>query len=77
VRVEGDDYGAAFARIVGERAQALHASGVFLRGHEGRIRDLAAKQRVPTIYEWRESVTAGGLMSYAPPFVVLYRRVAW
>jgi putative ABC transport system substrate-binding protein len=32
---------------------------------------------LPTIYEWRETVLAGGLMSYAPRFADLFRRVAW
>jgi putative tryptophan/tyrosine transport system substrate-binding protein len=31
-----------------------------------RIVELAARHRVPAIYNWREAVAAGGLMSYAP-----------
>ena len=40
------------------------------------IIDRAAKARLPAIYEWREQVEAGGLMSYGASMVDLSRRVA-
>ena len=38
--------------------------------------DLAAKDRLPAVYPWRECVEAGGLMSYGPNFADLFRRAA-
>jgi ABC-type uncharacterized transport system substrate-binding protein len=41
-----------------------------------RINTLALSARLPTIYGLREFVEAGGLMSYGPNFLDLYRRSA-
>jgi putative ABC transport system substrate-binding protein len=41
-----------------------------------RIVELAGKYRLPAIYPNREFVDAGGLMSYGPDYVDLYRRAA-
>jgi len=41
-----------------------------------RINTLALSARLPTIYGVREFVEAGGLMSYGPNFLDLYRRAA-
>ena len=41
-----------------------------------RLVDLAAKNRLPTMYLSREFVDAGGLMSYAPNVLDLFRRAA-
>lgn len=40
-----------------------------------RIVDLAAKLRLPTIYQWREFTDIGGLMSYGTDLTAVYRRV--
>jgi len=45
-------------------------------GVRGRIVDLAAKSRVPTMYEAKEFVVAGGLVSYAPSLADQFRRAA-
>ena len=37
---------------------------------------LAARHRLPTIYPYRFFVEAGGLMSYGPNLIDLYRRAA-
>ena len=42
-----------------------------------RIVELAAKHRLPTIYESREFVDDGGLMSYGIDFLDQYRRAAY
>jgi putative ABC transport system substrate-binding protein len=44
--------------------------------HFARIAELAVKNRLPTMYADREFVEAGGLMSYGPDHIFLYRRVA-
>ena len=44
--------------------------------HYARLAELAVKNRLPTMYADREFVEAGGLMSYGPDYIFLYRRVA-
>ena len=44
--------------------------------HYARIAELAVKNRLPTMYADREFVEAGGLMSYGPDYIFMYRRVA-
>jgi putative ABC transport system substrate-binding protein len=41
-----------------------------------RINTLAQGARLPTIFNFREFVEAGGLMSYGPSFPTLFRRAA-
>src|SRR5262249_42312324 len=62
VVVRGDDYDSAFAAIVAERPQALFvgAHSFFVRDQK-KIIDLAAKYRLPAIYEWPQQVQNGGL----------------
>jgi putative tryptophan/tyrosine transport system substrate-binding protein len=56
---------AAFTTIAHERLDALFvAADSFLGGHRVQIVNLAARDRVPAAYADRESVEAGGLMSY-------------
>jgi putative tryptophan/tyrosine transport system substrate-binding protein len=38
--------------------------------------DLAAKHHLPAMYDWREIVVAGGLMSYGPSLSDMHRRAA-
>ncbi len=44
--------------------------------HRVRINTLALAARLPTIYNIREYVEAGGLMSYGPNIPDLFRRAA-
>jgi putative tryptophan/tyrosine transport system substrate-binding protein len=59
------DFEQVFAALVRQRADALivGADPLFASRQEQLVA-LAARHRVPTIYEWREFVEAGGLMSY-------------
>jgi hypothetical protein len=41
-----------------------------------RIADLVAKARLPAMFQRREFVVAGGLMSYGPSYAEMYRRAA-
>jgi putative ABC transport system substrate-binding protein len=60
-----------------ERVGALLVlSDAMLNSHRTRLADLAARIRLPAAYGVRESVEAGGLMSYGPSFLDLYRRSA-
>ena len=59
------------------RAQALYVFGdPLLSSNRVRISTLALGARLPTIYNFREFVAAGGLMSYGPNFPDLFRRAA-
>ncbi len=44
--------------------------------HRARLVDLAAKNRLPSIFTQRADVEAGGLISYGPNFSDMYRRAA-
>jgi len=59
----------------GSRAVVVNPDPVF-QGLRKRIVDLAAKGQLPAIYFTRDSVEAGGLMSYAPNLNELTARAA-
>ena len=44
--------------------------------HRQHIIERAAKQRLPTIYEWKPFVQSGGLLSYGADVPDVYRRAA-
>jgi ABC-type uncharacterized transport system substrate-binding protein len=47
-----------------------------LTGERKRLVDLAARNRLPAVYPWREGADAGGLMSYGPNGADMFRRAA-
>jgi len=61
-----EDFDRAFAAMARERADALLVGGTstFL-AHRYRLAELAVKGRLPSMYSFRESVEAGGLMAYS------------
>ena len=72
-----DDYPAAFATVTASRADALHAFGNPVNfKHLQLIADFALRNLLPSSYEERAFVVAGGLLSYAPSFIDLYQRTA-
>jgi putative ABC transport system substrate-binding protein len=72
-----DDFSAAFAALSSSRVNSLLALGnpINFRGRQ-LIADFALKNRLPSIFDERLFVEAGGLMSYAPSFTDLFRRAA-
>src|SRR2546428_3167587 len=67
----------AFHAATSGRARASHIlSSPFLFAHSKTIIGLAAKHRLPAIYEWREAVEAGGLASYGPSLSEMWRQTA-
>jgi hypothetical protein len=56
------DFDSAFLTLVKLRAGALVISAD-VNDHRDQIIALASRYSVPTIYEWREAVMAGGLIS--------------
>jgi putative tryptophan/tyrosine transport system substrate-binding protein len=67
---------AAFATLVQGQARALvvSADSFFITRREQLVA-LAARYAVPAIHEWREWVSAGGLISYGPSLAGLWRQV--
>ena len=61
------EFDAAFKEIKDLRTEALLVSAdLFLHSQREKLVSLANSHALPTIYPWREYVTAGGLMSYGP-----------
>jgi putative ABC transport system substrate-binding protein len=71
------EYEGAFARGVKERVDAvvLMSSPEFTANRE-RLAQLALASRLPSIFQYREYVAAGGLMSYGPDLGDLTARAA-
>ena len=68
---------AAFGVIARERAQALIVlPDSFFLTQAGRIAELAAQHRLPTMFSTREPVETGGLMSYGQDSAEHYYRAA-
>jgi ABC-type uncharacterized transport system substrate-binding protein len=65
VEAKDTDYDHAFATMIAEGAGALFvvATPVFNRDRR-RIHELAAKHRIPAIYDWPVNAEEGGLMAY-------------
>jgi len=66
-----------FDAISASGAEALMVlnSSVF-NVNRNRLVGLAARHRLPAIYEHRNFVNAGGLMSYGPDLAAMYERAA-
>jgi putative ABC transport system substrate-binding protein len=68
------DLESAFQAAQGWRAQGLNVlASPLLWGFRRTIIELAAKHRLPVIYQWPESVRDGGLMGYGPTISGMYR----
>jgi putative ABC transport system substrate-binding protein len=71
-----EDIARAFEALKG-RVEALYVCGdPLMSTNRTRIITLAQTARLPTIYNFRDYVEAGGLMSYGPNFPDMYRRAA-
>jgi putative ABC transport system substrate-binding protein len=70
------DFEGAFASLSQLHVQALDvAADPFFNDRREELVSLAARFAVPGIYEWREFVELGGLISYGPSQTGLYRQV--
>jgi putative tryptophan/tyrosine transport system substrate-binding protein len=74
---DSSDFGEAFALVQRERADALYTLGDSLfSSNRKRIADFATKNRLPAMFTTKQSVEAGGLVSYGTSFLDLFHRSA-
>jgi putative tryptophan/tyrosine transport system substrate-binding protein len=72
-----EDIVRAFNTAVAERADAIIVGNdTVALANRRQVVELAAKHRLPTMYNSREFIDAGGLMSYGVNYADLYRRAA-
>jgi putative ABC transport system substrate-binding protein len=72
-----DEFDEAFLAIASARPHALAVlADRFLLAHRKRIIEFAAANQLPSMYPYREYVDAGGLISYAPSNIELFRGAA-
>jgi putative ABC transport system substrate-binding protein len=72
-----EDFDSAFAAMTEKGAGALLVStDATLYAQRERIVELAAKSRIAAIYEFKQFVEIGGLMSYGTNLTDVYRRLA-
>ena len=78
IELQDADYDKAFQSMIAKKSDAMFvlASPILNAGRD-RIIELAAKHRVPAIYEWPEHAEIGGMMAYGSSLAALSRRVAW
>ena len=71
------DFDGAFTAAADARPDALAAlqEGLIV-AHQARITAFALRGRLPSVFESREQVAAGGLLSYGPNVPHLFRRAA-
>jgi len=73
-----DSFDKVFTALMKQRPDGLYVIGGALMGANGkRIASFALKSRLPSMYNSRTGVEAGGLMSYAADLADSYRRVAY
>jgi putative ABC transport system substrate-binding protein len=77
IEVRDANYRAAFDKMEQTKAQLLFvASSTFFVRDGKQIIDLAARYRIPAMYEWPDQVEAGGLIALGPSRTVIYSRIA-
>src|SRR5262249_8051236 len=68
------DFDTVFATLVRQRVQGLViGTNNFFTGRSSQLAALALRHAVPSVYQYREFVAAGGLMSYGGSLMDLYR----
>jgi len=71
------EYESAFKTAQRERAEAiLVLPSPFFSAHRARLIELAARYRLPAMYEFKDYVQDGGLMSYGPNINEMFRSMA-
>ena len=69
------DLAPAFASLAEQHVGAMMAEAEpFLGNNWRRLVQLSERHKIPMVQEWREAVEAGGLLSYAPSLLWVYRQ---
>ena len=72
-----EQYGTAFDNMTRQRAEAvIILSGPEFAQNLGRLAELAAMHRLPSLWQYRDFVVAGGLLTYGPSIPDLSARAA-
>jgi ABC-type uncharacterized transport system substrate-binding protein len=75
--LRGDEVGDVIRAARSSQAEALNIlSSPFLASLTRDIVAFAAEYRLPAIYQWKEQVEAGGLISYGPSLAAMFRQAA-
>src|SRR5215813_2774355 len=75
---DADSFDKVFAAMGKQRPDGLYVSGgPLILANQKRIAGFALKSRLPSTYQIREGVDAGGLMSYGADPTDSYKRVAY
>ncbi|MGB7950256.1 MAG: ABC transporter substrate-binding protein [Candidatus Binatia bacterium] len=75
---DAGDFDKAFTALNKERPAGLYVSGgPLMTANLKRTVGFTLKSRLPSVYQNREAVDAGGLMSYGAEQADIYRRVAY
>jgi ABC-type uncharacterized transport system substrate-binding protein len=70
-------YEPAFADLRAQRADALYAGGSVLHNQDRKqLIGLAARHRLPAVWEWQQHAEEGGLLAYGANSLMLDGRVA-
>ncbi len=73
-RVSGDgDFGAAFESLAGKARLVAFLSDPLFANKRTRLVELAARHRIPAVYQDRRFAEVGGLMSYGASHAEAYR----
>jgi putative ABC transport system substrate-binding protein len=72
----GEDIVPAFEALKGSADALYVCNDPLVNNNRIRINTLALGARLPTVYNWRENVEAGGLMSYGANLQDIFRRTA-
>lgn len=77
VGLRNGDFGEAFKRVVALRPDALFVmADSYFMINRAPVIALALQHRLPSMWEWREQVQEGGLMSYGTSLVSRWEQVA-
>jgi putative ABC transport system substrate-binding protein len=73
-----DGFDGVFSALNKQRPDGLYAAGSpLVNANQKRIAGFALKTRLPSVFQSREAIDAGGLMSYSADLADSYRRVAY
>ena len=73
---KAEDFDRVLAALIPNHDAVFVGLDGLTQAHRKLIADLATEHRLPAIYEEREFIEAGGLISYAPSITDNYRRAA-